>query len=67
MSARDAELIQAVRGPLTIITIGTLFAIDRLTPVGIGQTWPVLLIVVGVLQIAVRTAVSRVDESGGPK
>jgi Domain of unknown function (DUF5668) len=53
------ELIRAVRGPIILITIGTLFALDHMTPYGFQQTWPVILIVVGLL-----TLVGRATRSG---
>lgn len=53
------ELVRAVRGPIILITIGTLFALDHFTPWGFQQTWPVILIVVGLL-----TLVSRSTRSG---
>jgi hypothetical protein len=51
------EVIAAVRGPVTLITIGTLFAFDHFTPFGFGRTWPVLLIVMGVLSLMGRGGV----------
>jgi hypothetical protein len=53
------ELIRAVRGPIILITVGTLFALDHFTPWGFHQTWPVILIVVGLL-----TLVGRATRSG---
>ncbi len=50
--ARD--LIRAVRGPIILITIGTLFALDHFTNFAVLQTWPVILIVVGLLTLAGR-------------
>jgi hypothetical protein len=55
------ELIRAVRGPIILITIGTLFALDHMTPYGFQQTWPVILIVVGLLTLA-----GRATHSGPP-
>jgi hypothetical protein len=52
------ELASAVRGPILLITIGTLFAVDHFTRFGFGRTWPVLLIVIGILTLATR---------GGPR
>jgi hypothetical protein len=53
------ELIRAVRGPIILITIGTLFALDHMTPYGFQQTWPVILIVIGLL-----TLIGRATRSG---
>ncbi len=52
------ELACAVRGPIILITIGTLFAVDHFTPYGFARTWPVLLIVIGLLTLVTR---------GGPR
>ena len=49
------DLICAVRGPIILITVGTLFALDHFTRYGFLQTWPVLLIVVGLLSLARRS------------
>ena len=51
-SMPSASLIAAIRGPVMLITIGALFAIDHLGVWSIGRTWPVLLIVVGLLKLA---------------
>jgi len=48
------ELIHAVRGPIILITVGILFALDNFTSYGFHQTWPVILIVVGVLTLLAR-------------
>ena len=51
MNEQSAYLVQAVRGPLMLITIGVLFAFDRFTEFRFSQTWPVLLIVAGLLRL----------------
>jgi len=38
-------------GPVTLITLGVLFLIDQYTTYGIGQTWPILLIVIGLVKL----------------
>jgi hypothetical protein len=50
----DSSLARAVRGPIILITVGVLFALNNLTPYGFGQTWPVLLIVIGLLSFLGR-------------
>ena len=57
------ELVGAVRGPIILITVGTLFALDHFTPWGFQQTWPVLLIVLGLLTLLGR--MSRPGPSAG--
>ena len=50
------ELVSAVTGPIILITLGTLFALDHFTPWGFHQTWPVLLIVWGLLTLLRRAS-----------
>jgi hypothetical protein len=48
------SLMSAVRGPIMLITIGTLFAIDHFGPYSFWRTWPILIIVFGVLKLIER-------------
>jgi hypothetical protein len=52
MNEQSAYLVRAITGPIILITIGVLFAFDRFTEFRFSQTWPVLLIVVGLLKLA---------------
>ena len=54
MNGDDRNLICVIRGPLTLITVGVLFALNNFTPYKFYQTWPVLLIVFGLLSLARR-------------
>src|SRR5438093_2020213 len=47
----NEPLARAIRGPITLITLGVLFALDNFTPYRFSQTWPVLLIVFGLLSL----------------
>lgn len=58
------DLVRAVRGPIILITIGTLFALDHFTPYGVQQTWPVILIVIGLLTLAGRATRSGSTPGG---
>jgi len=58
------DLVRAVRGPIILITIGTLFALDHFSPYSFTQTWPVLLIVLGLLALAGRAARSGSTPGG---
>jgi hypothetical protein len=62
MNGNSPVVFRAIRGPLLLITLGTLFAIDHFGQVSIWRTWPVLLIVLGVLKL-VEFAGSH---TGGP-
>jgi hypothetical protein len=47
--------IRSLQGPLILITIGVLFALDHIWGWWrFGDTWPVLLIVMGLVQLASR-------------
>ena len=48
----------AIRGPVLLITLGVLLAIDHFGTVSFGRTWPVLLIVFGLFKLAERSGVS---------
>ncbi|MGD0668323.1 MAG: DUF5668 domain-containing protein [Bryobacteraceae bacterium] len=51
----ERNRIRALRGPVTLITIGILFALQNFTPYNFGQTWPVLLIVLGLMSLLGRS------------
>ena len=51
MNDQSSHLVRAITGPIILITIGVLFAFDRFTGFRFTQTWPVLLIVVGLLKL----------------
>lgn len=51
MNEQSQHLIRAITGPVILITVGVLFLIDRFSQFGFNQTWPVLLIVIGILKL----------------
>lgn len=53
MNPQSQSLMRSITGPLTLITVGVLFTIERITGgrVSFGETWPVLLIVIGILRL----------------
>jgi hypothetical protein len=65
MRDSDVSLIRAIRGPVTLITVGVLFALNNFTPYRFHQTWPVLLIVFGLLSL-VRRGVEPATPAGYP-
>ena len=46
MNAISAALIQAVRGPIMLITLGVLVALDHMDAYGLsfGRTWPFMFL-----------------------
>jgi hypothetical protein len=55
MRGQCDSLAHAMRGPLTLITVGVLFAINNFTPYGFDKTWPVILIVFGLMTLVGRS------------
>jgi hypothetical protein len=55
--------LNALRGPVLLITIGVLFLIGEYTRYGFGDLWPVLLIVLGIIAVAQAFA-SRAGHTG---
>ncbi len=43
-----SEKRNVITGGLILITLGVLIFIGKTTPYGFGQTWPILLIVIGI-------------------
>ena len=52
MNGSRENLMSAIRGPIMLITVGALFAIDHFGSYSIAHTWPVILIVLGLLKLA---------------
>ena len=59
-----AGLIQAVRGPILLITVGVLVAISQAGYFSFGRTWPVLLIIFGLFKLLEKALASQPPFSG---
>ncbi len=57
-----APFVAAIRGPVVLITLGALFALDYSAGIGFGKTWPILLIVVGLLHLIGRVGAGRAED-----
>jgi len=66
MKGNQNPTIRALRGPVTLITLGVLFVLQNFTPYDFGQTWPVLLIVFGTLSLLGRATGSPPPEAPPP-
>jgi len=68
MNGASGSLMRAIRGPIMLITLGSLFALDYFGPYRFWRTWPLLLIVFGVMKLLERLAASSGRETtpGGP-
>ncbi len=62
---RAQELLRAVRGPVMLVTLGGLLTADRFSGIPFTKTWPVLLIVLGVMKLLERTALAAPPQPGG--
>lgn len=56
MNSKLALFLQAIRGPILLITIGVLFAIHQAGILSFGRTWPLILIVLGIMKLLERMA-----------
>ena len=52
----NGNLVQAIRGPIMLIVLGTLVAADYAGIYGFWRTWPILIIVFGFLKLLERAA-----------
>jgi hypothetical protein len=59
-------LVRAIRGPILLITLGSLFAVDYFGPYSFSRTWPILLIVAGALWLLERIAPEGEPGPGSP-
>lgn len=51
---RAALFVQAVRGPILLITIGTLFAVHQAGILSFSRTWPLIIIMLGIMKLVER-------------
>ena len=56
MNGTSYNLVQAIRGPIMLILLGTLVVIDYWGIYGFSRTWPVLIIAFGVLKLLEKAA-----------
>lgn len=54
MISRGALFAQAIRGPILLITVGVLFAMQQSQVLPFSHTWPLIIIVIGVLKLIER-------------
>ncbi len=65
MNNRVALFAQAIRGPVLLITIGVLFAIQQAGLLPFSRTWPLVIIVVGIVKLVERMN-AQPPAPGGP-
>jgi hypothetical protein len=54
MNNRAALYAQAIRGPILLITVGILFAIHQAGILAFSRTWPLIIIMIGVMKLIER-------------
>lgn len=54
MNNRAALYAQAIRGPVVLIVIGVLCAVHQAGMLPFSRTWPLLIIVLGVMKLIER-------------
>ena len=59
-----AALITAIRGPIMLIVVGVLFTVDRFGEFDFSRTWPILIIVFGILKLLERGGRDRPTNVG---
>ncbi len=64
MNGNSAVLMQALRGPVMLITLGTLLAIDHFGSYSFWRTWPALIIVFGLMKLLERVVASDPTAGG---
>lgn len=65
MNVPNSDLIQAIRGPILLITLGTLVAMDYFLGISFTQrTWPILIIVFGFLKLLEKSQRRQVYPAG---
>jgi hypothetical protein len=62
---RTYMLIRAIRGPILLIALGVLLLLQRFSDFGFHRSWPILVILFGVLKLAER-AVLHAGPTNGP-
>jgi hypothetical protein len=57
---RGALYAQAIRGPVVLITVGALFALHQAGSISFARTWPLIIIVVGLIKLMERLLTPQV-------
>jgi hypothetical protein len=52
-------LLRRLRGPLILVTIGVMALLDQYGVLSFGRSWPLILIVIGILMLAERVVLAQ--------
>jgi Domain of unknown function (DUF5668) len=58
--------LRRLRGPAYLVLLGIMFLLSEWHIIGFHRSWPLLLILAGVLSLAERAALARVDPGQFP-
>jgi len=50
----NAPLVRALRGPVMMMTLGAMLVADHFTSYSFSRTWPVMLIMLGIMKLLER-------------
>lgn len=64
MNNRAALFVQSIRGPVLLITLGILFAVHQAGIISFARTWPLIIIVIGLMKLIERMFLQ--PSSGAP-
>ncbi|HEU0138582.1 MAG TPA: hypothetical protein VFQ79_02680 [Bryobacteraceae bacterium] len=59
MNNSRLAFVQAIRGPILLIALGVLFIVDHAGGPPFRQTWPVLIILFGLLKLLERAVIRQ--------
>ncbi|MCC7157766.1 MAG: hypothetical protein IT161_24510 [Bryobacterales bacterium] len=60
----SAALLCAVRGPIVLITLGSLLTVHKFGGMSFWVSWPILIIVLGVLKLLEMMAAKSASTGG---
>jgi hypothetical protein len=63
---RGALYAQAIRGPIVLMTVGALFAMHQAGGLSFARTWPLIIIVIGLVKLVERLLVPPVPYPAQP-
>lgn len=65
MNGARSNILSAIQGPILLITLGTLVSLDYFAGYRFSRTWPILIIVFGVLKLLEKLAPGRSKPPSG--
>ncbi|HLH01732.1 MAG TPA: DUF5668 domain-containing protein [Bryobacteraceae bacterium] len=66
MNSRAGMFVQAARGPVLLILVGVLFALQQAGVLDFMRSWPLLIIAIGVMKLIERMVAAPVPQVPPP-